>query len=238
VRDGLCRGDSPHVTGFIKWLKKDWIHRCIRFAGWYNFVMFELSCDMTALFIFGDFYYQFFLRKLETTGGTGMEFAKAAPSQTDEIFQVYKEATKIMNANNIYQWSENYPGREDIEKDIQSGNLYVLTSEGDIVACVVLDQHQEPEYEQIPWEDSSGRFLVVHRLCVNPKYQGKGISRTLLAEIERFAKKEGYASIRLDTQMINEKAMYLYESCGYEKRGKFYFPRHDEPYMAFEKRVT
>ena len=109
-----------------------------------------------------------FLRKLVTTGGTEMEFAKSVPSQTDEVFQVYKEATKIMNANNIYQWSENYPGREDIEKDIQSGNLYVLTSEGEIVACVVLDQHQEPEYDHIPWEDSSGRFLVVHRLCVNP----------------------------------------------------------------------
>lgn len=167
-----------------------------------------------------------------------MEFAKATPQQADEIFQVYKDATKIMNENNIYQWSENYPGREDIEKDIINGNLYVLMSEGKVVACVVLDQHQEPEYDQIPWEDSSGRFLVVHRLCVNPEFQGKGISRTLLAEIEQFAKKEGYASIRLDTQMKNEKAMYLYESFGYEKRGKFYFPRHEEPYMAFEKWVT
>lgn len=80
--------------------------------------------------------------------------------------------------------------------------------------------------------------MVVHRLCVNPDFQGKGISQILMDEIEQFVKDHGYTSIRLGTQIINEKAMNLYESYNYEKGGEFYFSSVSRPFMAFEKRMA
>lgn len=167
-----------------------------------------------------------------------MKFVKAKPEQFAEIVRIYEHVKDLLNDKDIDQWTEDYPDREVIRKDLENRNMYLLVNEGEIAAIAVLDQNQEPEYQVIPWQDKAGDFLVVHRLCVNPDFQGKGISRVLLDEIEQFAKDHGYTSIRLDTQMINERAMNLYESHDYEKRGKFYFSHASWPFMAFEKRMA
>ncbi|MGA8941980.1 MAG: GNAT family N-acetyltransferase [Thermoactinomyces sp.] len=167
-----------------------------------------------------------------------MEFVKARPDQFSEIVRIFEHVKEGLREQGIDQWTEDYPDREILQKDIGNGNMYLLVSEGEIAAIAALDQNQEPQYEDIPWKDKTGNFLVVHRLCVNPDYQGKGISRLFMDEIERFAKDQGYSSIRLDTQMVNEKAMNLYESHDYEKRGTFYFPHASKPFMAFEKKLV
>ncbi|MBA4494028.1 GNAT family N-acetyltransferase [Paenactinomyces guangxiensis] len=167
-----------------------------------------------------------------------MKFVQAKINQTEEVIQLYREVVKLMNRNNIYQWSEDYPRPEDLKKDIEKGDMYLLEDQGKIAAAVVLNEQYDAEYEDIPWEDRTGRFLVVHRLCVNPDFQGQGISKILMEKIEALAQELGYTSIRLDTLMANGKAMNLYESIGYEKRGQFYFPSHDQPFMAFEKKLV
>ncbi|MFC7440096.1 GNAT family N-acetyltransferase [Laceyella putida] len=166
-----------------------------------------------------------------------MQLVHAHEEQLAEIMEIYRNVVQMMNKQGIYQWAEDYPNEDVLKNDIAKGNLYTLLDEGQIAAIVALDQEFEPEYEQIPWQDQSGRFLVVHRLCVNPDNQGKGVSRILMQEIERFAREHGYASIRLDTQMANEKAMRLYDVNGFEQRGTFHFPGSDKPHMAYEKLI-
>lgn len=167
-----------------------------------------------------------------------MEFVQAKEEQLPEITKMYDEVVELMNENGIYQWGEDYPNPDLLKRDQEKGDLYLLKKDGKIAGAVVLNEEYDPEYNQIPWRDRSGKFLVVHRLCINPSFQGQGISKILLDEIEEFAKERGYSSIRLDTYMPNEKAMNLYESQGYERRGKFYFPTHKEPFMAFEKELV
>jgi ribosomal protein S18 acetylase RimI-like enzyme len=164
-----------------------------------------------------------------------MRFTQAKPDQLEEIVPMYEEVKKVMNENALYQWGDDYPNADVLEEDIRQGHMYLLTEGNRILGAVVLDQHFEPEYESIPWHDLSDRFLVIHRLSVNPAFQGRGIAKTLLGEIEWFAKEQGYKSIRLDTQVTNRKAMSLYDSQGYERRKLFYFPDHEIPFMAFEK---
>ncbi len=164
-----------------------------------------------------------------------MELVQAREEQLPMIIDMYEEVVRLMNENGIYQWGEDYPGPDLLRRDLEKGDLYLLMKEGKIAGAVVLNEEYEPEYNQISWQDRSGKFLVVHRLCVDPSFQGQGISKILLDEIEEFAKERGYNSIRLDTYIPNEKAMNLYENQGYERRGKFYFPTHQQPFMAFEK---
>jgi len=167
-----------------------------------------------------------------------MRFVKAQPTQFEEIFQLYQEVTQWMNDQGLYQWHDEYPQPEDIQKDIDQGHMHVLMDGSEIVAAVVLDQIQDPEYEQISWQDRSNRFLVIHRLCVSLHRQGEGISKLLLEEVEAWAKENGYTSIRLDTMQSNEIAMNLYESQGYQQRGVLNFARYREPFMAFEKNIS
>jgi ribosomal protein S18 acetylase RimI-like enzyme len=81
----------------------------------------------------------------------------------------------------------------------------------------------------VKWEINSGKQLVVHRLCIDPKYQGQGIARTLMDYAEQYGKEQGYGSIRLDAFVNNPRACRLYEGLGYKavgtvefRKGKFY----------------
>ncbi|MBD1372100.1 GNAT family N-acetyltransferase [Hazenella sp. IB182357] len=166
-----------------------------------------------------------------------MEFVQAKETQIDELIQIYKQNVRLMNERGIYQWNEDYPDREELMQDIKCGEMFLLTIDGDIAGAVALNELYDLEYNEIEWKDESGKFLVVHRFCVNTKFQGQGISKTLLKHIDRYAKQTGYASIRLDTMMANEIAMNLYQKDGYEARGQFFFPGLENPFMAFEKHL-
>jgi ribosomal protein S18 acetylase RimI-like enzyme len=165
-----------------------------------------------------------------------MQFVKAQLNQLEDIVSMYRKATRGLNRQGIEQWNEEYPTTEQLRKDIESGNMHLLMENGKIAASVVLDEQEDPEYKRIDWADDEGRWLVVHRLCVHPDWQGRGLSKRMIREIERFAKEKGYTSIRLDTMLKNEKAVNLYDSQGYERRGTMRLEEFDnELFMAFEK---
>jgi ribosomal protein S18 acetylase RimI-like enzyme len=77
--------------------------------------------------------------------------------------------------------------------------------------------------------------LVVHRLCVDPAYQGNGLGSQLMDFAEAHAKQNTYVSIRLDAYAGNPRAVWLYERRGYRKAGQVYFPRRTLPFFCFEK---
>ncbi len=156
----------------------------------------------------------------------------------DEIVNMYRLATRKLNRQGIEQWNEEYPARERLRKDIAKGNMYLLMDGNQVAASVVLDQHEDPEYDEVDWKDERGEPLVVHRLCVHPGWQGRGLSKRLLREIERMARQKGYTSIRLDTMMKNERAVNLYDSQGYERRGTIRLADFgDEEFLTFEKKL-
>ncbi len=77
-------------------------------------------------------------------------------------------------------------------------------------------------------------MLVVHRLCVDPAFQGQGIAEQIMIYGEKIARERGYASIRLDAYSSNPRAVRLYERLGYQKVGSVTFPRRTLPFYCFE----
>jgi GNAT superfamily N-acetyltransferase len=57
----------------------------------------------------------------------------------------------------------------------------------------------------------------VKRMYVTPAGRGQGISRRILATLERAASDFGYHSIRLETGIYQTRAIGLYESSGYRR---------------------
>jgi ribosomal protein S18 acetylase RimI-like enzyme len=84
------------------------------------------------------------------------------------------------------------------------------------------------------WRYAEGPVAALHRLCVRPESQGKGLARELLAWMEERYRRQGVKVVRLDTYMANAPAMRLYESAGYERAGETRF-RGKGLFCLFEK---
>ena len=61
--------------------------------------------------------------------------------------------------------------------------------------------------------------LILHRFCVSPDFQNKGLGKILLSKIESQIRDMGYKSVRLDVFEKNPFAQKLYRHNGYEVRG-------------------
>ena len=140
-----------------------------------------------------------------------------------------------MNTQNIYQWDDIYPSYALLKEDIHNKTLFVFKNKGHIVGITVLNEQQEPEYQNISWKYQEGKVLVVHRLCIHPNFQGQGIAKQLMTFTEQYAKSNNYNSIRLDAFKQNENAVLLYKNRKYHQAGIVNFRKG--AFYCFEKNV-
>jgi putative acetyltransferase len=72
----------------------------------------------------------------------------------------------------------------------------------------------------------------VKRMYTMPEYQGQGIGKRILGEIEAAARREGLASLALETGNNFDAALHLYRGAGFKASGPLldYPPT---PYTAF-----
>lgn len=73
------------------------------------------------------------------------------------------------------------------------------------------------------------RACEIKRMYVVAPARGRGVARLLLAELERRARRLGYAAARLDTDERLAAAQRLYESADYRPIGNF----NDNPVATF-----
>ncbi len=163
-------------------------------------------------------------------------FRKAKEHELQEVVEVFKKAIEKMRSQNIFQWDERYPNEEVLRNDIADDELYVLSDDKVIKACVVLNEFQNEEYRNGDWQYSDGKIAVVHRLCIHPDYQGQGIGTTMMRSSEDYLRQQGYQIIRLDFFPANRAALSLYEKQGFTYAGQVTFD--DRGYFKLmEKRI-
>ncbi|MEO3946710.1 GNAT family N-acetyltransferase [Gorillibacterium sp. CAU 1737] len=167
-----------------------------------------------------------------------MAIKRGTADEAAAIMELVECARRHLRESGILQWDQHYPNREVIESDLEKGCLFIWMEEDSHAGIVVLNEEQDLEYSAIPWEDSDGRMLCLHRLIVHPGQQGKGFGKSLLQFAEQQARDGGYTSIRLDAYSGNPVALRLYEQHGYHKRGEVYFPRRELPFLCYEKMVS
>ncbi len=153
-----------------------------------------------------------------------------------EIITMTKLCAADLISKGISQWDENYPDIQTIQTDIQKGELFKYVLDDTIVGIVVLNENQDPEYSELNWITSeNSRNLVVHRLAVHPKHQGKGIARQLMDFAEEKARHENYDSIRLDTFTQNKRNQKFYQARSYSIVGEVFLKyKKEHPYICYE----
>jgi ribosomal protein S18 acetylase RimI-like enzyme len=151
------------------------------------------------------------------------ELRKADKQDQEKIVCLYLKAIADMIKSGVYQWDEIYPNEEVLTEDIDRGEMYVLTDGNFISACVVINEEQDISYLPASWHNTEGRFAVIHRLCVHPDFQGKGIGKKTMQLAQEMLKREGFLSIRLDTFSKNPIARRMYEHLGFSYVGEVTF---------------
>ena len=134
--------------------------------------------------------------------------------------QLVRRCIVEMTARGIDQWDEVYPNEETVRSDIRAHTLFVASLDAAArVGVFTLDTTEDPRWSVAEWTIRGVPVGVVHRLMVDPGYQGRGIARTLMAIAETHARSVGLGVIRLDCYSENPHALRLYAGLGYRDAG-------------------
>ncbi|SEK94004.1 GNAT family N-acetyltransferase [Ruminococcus albus] len=148
-----------------------------------------------------------------------MIYRKAVREDIDAICKIITSAIAEMELHNIFQWDSVYPAKEDFLSDIENNTLFVGTADDDIAVVYAVSKEYDEQYSNGNWQYPDSDFRVIHRLCVAPKYQHKGIAGQTLAHIENELRKSRIDSVRLDVFTENPFALSLYRTHGYTEVG-------------------
>lgn len=112
---------------------------------------------------------------------------------------IFTDATNEMHSKGIYQWDSIYRTRNILEEDIKKKQLYIGIYEGAVVSDYVLNQEYDKQYAANgAWKYPNSTYYILHRLCVNPLFQNKGIGILTILHIENEVKKIGIDTIQLE----------------------------------------
>ncbi len=153
---------------------------------------------------------------------------RAEPADLEDILKIYAIARKFMAEHgNPTQWGSTYPAREQIEADIQAGQLYVAQSDC-IHGVFYFEIGEDPTYAHI--EDgawgSDAPYGIIHRIASDGS---GGIFSACLG----FCRSQ-ISHIRIDTHRDNLPMQRAVEKHGFQRRGIIYVA-DGSPRIAYEK---
>ena len=169
---------------------------------------------------------------------------KAVFSDLDRISEIYDNLTSDEKTCRYTNWAKGvYPTREFAERAFADGELYVGEDENGIYGTMLLNIKQLPEYSDIPWKYDArpDEVLVIHTLCIDLTFSGKGKAKEMVAFAEEYGRNNGMRVIRLDTYEGNLPALAMYPKLGYRYSGTAFFNfmgKIPENLVCFEKRLT
>ena len=152
-----------------------------------------------------------------------MKFQKAGKAEFHNIRKFYWNVIDDIHRNNVNNenigWKKGvYPSDNFIQSSLIKGELYTLTENDTLLACVILNSEHNEGYDNCKWGIvcDSGEVLTPHALAVNPEFQGKGIGKIVVKNVLDIAKAEHKRAVRLDVLGVCKAAERLYTGCGFE----------------------
>ena len=94
---------------------------------------------------------------------------------------------------------------QTLQKKCETNTLLLAKANEEIVGCVYYTpQHEHPEN------------LYFGRLAVRPFYQGRGIAKQLVTQVEQAAYDQAYEKVVLYVRKVLTANVAFFQSCGYE----------------------
>ena len=138
----------------------------------------------------------------------------------EKYIEVIKN-TKDMNIHARWIYGQ-HPTDSMIQSYIERKEMYLYMDGQNVAGMTAITMFQGEDYHEILWSQNlkDDEVASLHIFTVSPEYQGKGISKRMMAETISLAMEKGKKAIRLDTLASNIPAQHMYEKLGFEYRGK------------------
>ena len=133
-----------------------------------------------------------------------------------ELCSLLERAKEALERQEIFQWDEAYPNEETLAGDIGRGELFVGVDQGGARVFYVLNRECNREYENGAWKYPHVPHYIIHRLCVDPAFQGQGLGKQAMEHMESQVISLGAGAVRLDAFMENPSALGFYRKLGYD----------------------
>jgi ribosomal protein S18 acetylase RimI-like enzyme len=154
------------------------------------------------------------------------------------VMEVVKKVVPVMRAAGNLQWDDVYPNAEVFQRDVDQEQMWVAEIEGIIAGVAALTGDHEHEYEQVGW-DLNEPAIVIHRVAVDPGYQGQGIAKALMQQAEIVARERDIGVLRVDTSKQNQVTQRLFPKLGYTFAGEIGLGfRPGLRVLCYEKRLA
>ena len=131
------------------------------------------------------------------------------------------EHTKDMNVHARWIYGQ-HPTDAMIQSYIDGQKMYLFMDGQNVAGMTAITMYQGEDYHAVIWSQNlkDDEVASLHIFTVTPEYQGKGVSKRMMAEIISLAMEKGKKAIRLDTLASNIPAQHMYEKLGFAYRGK------------------
>ena len=151
-----------------------------------------------------------------------MKIREAEEKDLKQIMEIIAEAKAYFRAAGIPQWQGEYPGVEDIRRDIGNGGT-VIEENGKIIAYCFIAAMDDPNYTDIEGEWCNHRpYIVLHRTCVSSFSKGKGVCRQFVTYATQKAQQSGISDLRADTHEKNASMRRMLEKEGFLEYGTIF----------------
>jgi ribosomal protein S18 acetylase RimI-like enzyme len=166
-----------------------------------------------------------------------MQVRQAILEDVAAVMGLVHRVVPVMRAQGNLQWDATYPNAAVFARDVDERQLWVAVVDGQMAGVAAITTDQEPEYAEVGW-DLSELAVVVHRLAVDPAFQGRGVAKALMLQAETVARSRGITVLRVDTNTQNEATQRLFPKLGYERAGEIGLGfRPGLRFCCYEKRL-
>jgi ribosomal protein S18 acetylase RimI-like enzyme len=154
------------------------------------------------------------------------------------LMSLVRRVVPLMRAAGNHQWDCDYPNEHICERDIDSGELWVIESAPGVLAAVTaITTDQSPEYADVGWNIHEPA-IVIHRLAVDPDHRGIGLARAMMEHAETIARERGISVLRVDTNTQNHETQRFLPKLGYKLAGEIDLEfRPGLRFFCYEKRL-
>lgn len=162
------------------------------------------------------------------------------PAKMEELeacAALIEEGRAFQQEQGFVQWTPDYPNRDTVKKDIETGKGYVLKVDGLLAGYLCVDFDGEPAYEDIQGRWETGEpYAAVHRMAFGGRFRGRGLAASAFALVGELCLKRGVTAIRGDTDPQNLRMQHVLEKSGFQRRGTIVFQGGEK--LAYDLSLT
>ena len=157
-----------------------------------------------------------------------LNFRIARQGEEEQVLSLYQSA----KGSAFCVWNESYPTMTEIEQDLETKSLYVMTDGSKIIGAISIVPENELDGFDC-WFYKAGREIA--RVVIDKAYQGQGLSFEMVESIESILQEKGHMSIHLSVVKTNIPAYNTYIKAGFSIVGEAQM--YDNDYYLMEKAI-